>query len=406
MSRRILSRAALVGAASAVTLATASPALAQTATPPTGPTPTPILIPGGDVSDPLPRTYQCAFPLVGSVPLTLDLNPAFPRFEAGSPSQGGSVEAIATLGAGTAPLAASLEGSLSVKTSLSTGTTTLPLPITVPLPRQSGQTPLAGRTVAPVPSFTFPTAGLARYASGAISLNLTARDAGGAVTRVPSQGVDSDGNPDTFDVPCYLASEPSVLIKYVVVNYASTPTPTPTDTPTPTPVVTPYAYGVSGSVKLKQSASTAFSVKGGLSILYSQPGGTLTGDLTFARSQVKVTAYGFLPLVAKLDLLPTGPVSGYPSFGGVAIDATVRVKVPSVTLFGVNVGGGSACQTKTDSYMSLRSSSLEFDPTATTTLNGLLPIDALTGCGSNTSVISPLIAGQYNQVSVKLTPTA
>ena len=81
--------------------------------------------------------------------------------------------------------------------------------------------------------------------------------------------------------------------------------------------------------------------------------------------------------------------------------------MPQVYLFGaIPIAGSGACQTKRISEVKLSSGSTPFLPGTGGTLTGAFAISDLTGCGALNGLISPLVAGGGNAISIKLTGQA
>ncbi len=128
--------------------------------------------------------------------------------------------------------------------------------------------------------------------------------------------------------------------------------------------------------------------------------------LTLARTKANLTALGFLPVQATVDIVPQGPTVGTLSNGVLTATAKVLIKLPSVTLAGIQLAGGSSCQTKNISSINLKSTDKFFYPLEGGTLAGTFAISDLVNCGFLTGIVSPLTAGSGNAIALKLTPAA
>lgn len=159
-------------------------------------------------------TYSCTYPYVGAQPLSVAIDAAIPdTFTAGTPSAEYDITAVATAGGDTSSAvglvgATTIEGVTNAKSTVAGTGQTVPLDVPITVPKQavadSGDLILnaSGKT----PSVTLNTAGPATIKLDSIALNLIARTADGTPVEFPPTGTaDSDGDPNTFDVPCTLA---------------------------------------------------------------------------------------------------------------------------------------------------------------------------------------------------------
>ena len=90
--------------------------------------------------------------------------------------------------------------------------------------------------------------------------------------------------------------------------------------------------------------------------------------------------------------------------GVLLANAKVRIKLPSVTLLGIPLGGGSGCEASNVSNIALHSTDAFFNPLQGGTLAGTFAITSLVNCGFLTGIISPLTSGGGNPIVLKLTP--
>ncbi|MDO9353256.1 MAG: hypothetical protein Q7T55_06150, partial [Solirubrobacteraceae bacterium] len=182
---------------------------------------------------------------------------------------------------------------------------------------------------------------------------------------------------------------------------------TPDPTPTPTPeLVLPYSYALAGSATLKTLTKGSLPLTGGLEAKVGVPSGNLTGALTFAPATGKLTSLGFLPVVAKVNLIATEPVTGTLKPGQLTAVAKVRIKLPSVKTLGIELAGGANCQAKQISSITLGSTQDTFTPFEGGPIAGTFSISDLTGCGFLNNLVSPLTKGSGNAIALQLTPRA
>ncbi|MBJ7472309.1 MAG: fibronectin type III domain-containing protein, partial [Solirubrobacteraceae bacterium] len=134
--------------------------------------------------------------------------------------------------------------------------------------------------------------------------------------------------------------------------------------------------------------------------------GQLSGDLTLADTQGRLTALGFLPVTAKIGFVPSGKTTGTINDGVLSTKSFIRIKVKEVKLFGaIPLAGGNNCQTKSLSEINLQSTQPEFNPyQGGGPIAGTYRISDLNGCGVLNGLVSPLTAGGGNTINLNLTP--
>ena len=177
--------------------------------------------------------------------------------------------------------------------------------------------------------------------------------------------------------------------------------PCDTDCEPPEPVV---GYALKGSATLRTLVKGSVPLSGALTgLTLDETTGAFGGDLTLAKSTAKLTALGFLPVTAQVAFVPTEPVSGTLTGGALAATAKVRIKLPKLTLFGLELAGGANCQAKQVTSVPLKSTGT-FTAAAAGSLTGTFAISDLTGCGALTGIVSPLTAGKGNAIALSLTP--
>ncbi|MDQ8046670.1 MAG: hypothetical protein REI11_18845, partial [Patulibacter sp.] len=175
--------------------------------------------------------------------------------------------------------------------------------------------------------------------------------------------------------------------------------------PTPTPVGTDRSYALSGSSTLKTLVKGSLPLSGSIKVHSAAATGPFTGDLTLAQTSGNLTALGFLPVNATVAMVPTEQVTGTVAGGVLNATAKVRIKLPSIKSFGIQLAGGANCQATQVSSIPLKSSGTAYDPAVGGTLAGTFSISNLSGCGALNGIISPLTAGGGNAIALKLTPT-
>lgn len=192
------------------------------------------------------------------------------------------------------------------------------------------------------------------------------------------------------------------------VQFTTAPGTTPP--PTPTPETTHVDYGVTGSATLKSLAKGTLPLTGHASLTVTRqqisgsptPVGTFTGDLSLNQTTANLKALGFLPVTATLAFVQAAPFTGSTTDASATATAKVRIKLPSLKILGVSLGGGATCQASQITTIGLFSSAPLLDSGGT--LAGSFSISNLTGCGALNGLVSPLTSGSGNAIALKLAP--
>ncbi len=165
-----------------------------------------------------------------------------------------------------------------------------------------------------------------------------------------------------------------------------------------------YGYDISGNAILKTLTKGSVPLKGTINASLTLATEAFTGDLALNQATANLVALGFLPVTAKIAFVSTAPTTGTLKAGVLLSTSKVRIKLPQVTLFGIQLAGGANCQAKNISSIGLKSTGAFFNPLAGGTLAGTFSISDLAGCGALTGIVSPLTAGGGNAIALKLTP--
>ncbi len=174
-------------------------------------------------------------------------------------------------------------------------------------------------------------------------------------------------------------------------------------TPAAPPIIE-YAYTLAGSATLKTLVKGSLPLTGSIGAKLDVLSGAFTGELALNKTTGNLTALGFLPVSAQVAIVPTAPVAGTLQSGVLKATAKVRIKLPKVTVFGVEIAGGANCQAKQISMIALQSTQAQFQPLSGGPIAGTFSISDLSGCGALTGIVSPLTAGKGNAILLGLTP--
>lgn len=165
-----------------------------------------------------------------------------------------------------------------------------------------------------------------------------------------------------------------------------------------------YAYTLKGSSTLKASGGTIQLT--GTATATADPAGNITGSVSLDPASYSFNLLGFLPATAQVAFQQSGNTTGtLTPAGALTADSHLYVKVPSVTLFGFPVGGGSGCQTVSPADIVLASGPQSaFDPAVGGSLEGQYDLPAWSGCGAMDVISAIFGAGTGNTVAVTLSP--
>ena len=360
--------------------------------------------------------YTCRFPLMRPQPLQLKISADLPTsIPQNTPTGAFSIHATANVNDVAASglravSSATLEGTAVADATITLADgTDLPLGVPTDIPKMTIPSSGAFTTDATgsTPSLKFQKTGTVKINVGDVVLTLTPRLADGTKTGL-----------DTFETECKQDAGQNNLLAAITVTPTATPTPTPvpTATPSPTPTPTPsptpvaptptptgvnYGYNISGSATLKTLTKGSLPLNGSVAATLNLGTGAFSANISLNPSSANLVALGFLPVAAKVNIVPLTPATGTLAPPNLTANTTVRIKIPTVTVFGLQLAGGSNCQAKNPSAIKLTSPG--FDALNGGLLTGTFTISNLTGCGFLNGIVSPLTAGSGNAIALNLT---
>nr|WP_237418287.1 DUF6801 domain-containing protein [Actinomadura rayongensis] len=126
--------------------------------------------------------------------------------------------------------------------------------------------------------------------------------------------------------------------------------------------------------------------------------GKVSADLTLGGSAGKFSLFGFLPGTVDVAYVPQGKTTGTLAGTALSTETKTVVKLSSIKIFGLEIAGGTTCQTATPATVPLKSSN--FGPNGGD-LSGTFTLPALQGCGFLNPLVSALAAGPGNTVTLK-----
>ena len=385
----------------------------------------------------LTLNYSCPFPLIGNQNLVVTIDAQLPDSAVqNQPTPQFSFSAAVTVPA-TATQGLNLVGATTVSGTATASSTltngSLSLPLSVPLTVPSTPVPASGaftvNSSGTAPSVTLPNAGTAQITVGDFSTTLTPLNAQGQPTGL-----------GTFTSNCtQVAGQNNVLATFPVTaapppttnppptTTTTAPPPTTTTAPPPPPTTTTAPpttnpptttsnppppgtltinYSVNGTTHLKALNSDAKLGPGTLPITLDLATGNFTGDLTLPDTTASFTLFGFIPGMARIQLIPADHVTGTFSAGVVKADAKETIRITDLSIFGLPiVRHSTTCQTKTPADIPMMSGP-GFNVQTGGQLTGTYTIPALRGCGLFfTPFISAFASGPGNTISVTVANT-
>ncbi|WP_326595750.1 DUF6801 domain-containing protein [Streptomyces sp. NBC_01803] len=164
-----------------------------------------------------------------------------------------------------------------------------------------------------------------------------------------------------------------------------------------------YGYNLAGTSHIG-TANGDVPISGDLDALFDLESGEYEGELNLAPTSGSFSILGFLPATSDIDFEQVGPTTGTLQEGVLTSSSTMNILLPSISLFGIPIGGGETCKTVEPSVIDLQSTGEFFDPLEGGEIAGTYALSAVQDCGPLTGFISPFMAGPNNTLSINLTP--
>jgi hypothetical protein len=328
--------------------------------------------------------YQCSYPLIGKQPLSVKIDAEIPKtFPSGEGTPKFAIQAVATVNAGATRGLRAVYGETLEGDAHATATVTSPdhpdgSPLDVGLALDKTAIPESGEFPVNVhgnaPSLTFTKAGHGTIAVGDLVLSLS--------TKLKDGGESGLG---PFESECTQdPGQNNVLAEFDVVGKEE-----------PAAV-----FKLKGSTRVK-AAGVTVPLTGALTTGFDAAG-KLTGTLALDKSAVPFKLFGFLPASFDVAFGPAVQTTGTLSAAKLTTTSAVPVSVPSVKVFGLEIGGGPDCRTATPAQIGLASD--PFDKASGGKLTGTYTLPKLQDCGMLTSILSAVAAGPGNTISLTAAP--
>jgi hypothetical protein len=162
-------------------------------------------------------------------------------------------------------------------------------------------------------------------------------------------------------------------------------------------------YPVSGSTTLAAPGATLALGPGKLASTVDLNTGALTANLKLPDATGSFKEFGLIPVTATAQLVNDGPTTGTLdlSTGAVQTTSHITMRIVSLSVAGLSVPVGSACQTS-DPVIATLNSQPGFNVLKGGTVTGTYTIPSFAGCGLATLLINLTLPGPNNTITLTL----
>ncbi|WP_052022112.1 hypothetical protein [Actinokineospora spheciospongiae] len=160
------------------------------------------------------------------------------------------------------------------------------------------------------------------------------------------------------------------------------------------------SYGITGSTNL-QNLGGPLPLKGTFDAVADLAAGKYVGDLKLDPTKGSFKVFGFLPSDADVKLVAVGQPSGTVATGKITFNGKVNVILSKLTLFGLPISQGDACQTTAPADMKLASTG-NFDVLKGGKITGTYGLAGVKDCGFLSPIISALVQSSKNTIDLSL----
>jgi len=162
-------------------------------------------------------------------------------------------------------------------------------------------------------------------------------------------------------------------------------------------------YPVNGSTFLKAANATVPLGPGALRAKVNLSTGTVTASLNLPPATGSFTELGLIPVTATVAFIQDGPTTGTVDLntGAVTTTSTITLQITSLSVAGLPVPVGPACESATPATVSLASQP-GFSIVKGGTVSGTYTVPPFAGCGLITPVLNLTITGPGNTISLTL----
>ena len=182
-----------------------------------------------------------------------------------------------------------------------------------------------------------------------------------------------------------------------LATIAATPAAASADT------VLKVRYPVNGSTFLKAANATVPLGPGALRAKVNLSTGAVTASLNLPPATGSFTEFGLIPVTATVAFIQDGPTTGTVDLntGAVTTTSTITLQITSLSVAGLPVPVGPACQSATPATVSLASQP-GFSIVKGGTVSGTYTVPPFAGCGLITPVLNLTITGPGNTITLTL----
>jgi len=162
-------------------------------------------------------------------------------------------------------------------------------------------------------------------------------------------------------------------------------------------------YPVNGSTFLKAANATVPLGPGALRSRVNLTAGTVTASLNLPPATGSFKEFGLIPVTATVAFLQNGPTTGKVDLntGAVTTMSSITLQITSLTVAGLPVPVGPACESATPASVALASQP-GFSIVNGGTVSGTYTVPPFAGCGLITPVLNLTITGPGNTISLTL----
>lgn len=162
-------------------------------------------------------------------------------------------------------------------------------------------------------------------------------------------------------------------------------------------------YPVNGSSYIATPGATLPLGPGKLAATVDLDTGAITANLTLPNATGSFKELGLVPVTATAAIVQNGPTTGTLnlSTGAVQTTSNITMRLVSLSVAGINVPVGSACQTSSPVSVTLNSQP-GFSVLKGGTVTGSYTIPPFAGCGLSTLLINLTLPGPNNTITLTL----
>jgi hypothetical protein len=162
-------------------------------------------------------------------------------------------------------------------------------------------------------------------------------------------------------------------------------------------------YPVNGSTFLKAANATVPLGPGALRSRVNLSNGNVTASLNLPPATGSFKEFGLIPVTATVAFIQNGPTTGKIdlSTGAVTTSSSITLQITSLSVAGLPVPVGPACESATPASVALASQP-GFSIVNGGTVSGTYTVPPFAGCGLITPVLNLTITGPGNTISLTL----